>query len=232
MQAVEHDRLTREFEERGPWVSQFRIDGRVYGGDLVYENDRRVRQFFEAFPDVRTVVEPGCLEGALSFQLAQRPGIHVTAIDSRRENLDRARYVQNLLGAADVTFLQADLETTPLASFGVFDAVFCSGLLYHLSKPWEFLDGVRAAGRRFFLWTHYAYGDEIRDDRNGYRGFVYREKGLADPRSGMSEHSFFMQLPDIVDRLRANGFRRIEIIDDRPDHDPHACVTLAAEAPA
>jgi SAM-dependent methyltransferase len=231
MHALARWRIRNEFAKRGPWVSQFRIDGRVFGGDLVYENDRRVREFFEAFPDARAILEPGCLEGALSFQLAERPGTHVTAIDSREANLERARYVQTLRGAANVAFVRADLERTPLASFGSFDAIFCSGLLYHLPRPWEFLDGVRATSRSLFLWTHYAWGDEIRDERGGYRGFVYQEKGLADPRSGMSDRSFFMQLPDIVERLRANGFTRIEIVDDRPSHKPHACVTLAAEAP-
>ena len=232
MGTLAHWRLRFGFARRAPWVSQFRIRGRVYGGDLPYENDRRIGQFFEAFADARTILEPGCLEGALSFQLARRDGTQITAVDSREENLERARFVQNVLDVRNVSFVRADLEQTPLDEFGSFDAIFCSGLLYHLPRPWEFLDGVRAASRRFFLWTHYAHGDEIRNDRNGYRGFVYQEKGLADPRSGMSEQSFFMQLPDIVERLRQNGFTRVEIIEDRPDHSPHACVTLAAEAPA
>jgi SAM-dependent methyltransferase len=228
--AVAAWRLKREFHKRGPWVSQFEIDGRTYGGELRYDGDPRVRQFFEAFPNALRILEPGCLEGAMSVQLAAAPRTHVTAVDSREENLERARFVQTLFGRANITFLQADLETEPLASFGQFDAIFCSGLLYHLSRPWTFIDGLRAAGSRVLLWTHYAHGDEIRDERDGYRGFIYREKGLDDPRSGMTPTSFFMSLPDIVERLRMNGFSRIDIVEDRPAHKPHACVTLTAEA--
>jgi SAM-dependent methyltransferase len=211
-------------------VSRFQIGGRVYGGHLSYENDPRVRQFFEAFPEARSILEPGCLEGAMSFQLAQRPGSHVTGVDARAGNLERARFVHRVLGAENVKLVEADLERVPPSSFGQFDAIFCSGLLYHLPRPWEFLDGLRAAAPRVLLWTHYAHGDKIRDENGGFRGFWYEEHGLADPRSGVSPRSFWMTLPDIVDRLRGNGFGRIEIVDDDPEHDPHACVTLAAFA--
>lgn len=230
MPVLEKWRLRREFQRRGPWVSRFEIGGRTYGGELSYANDKRVRQFFDAFPDARTILEPGCLEGAMSFQLAQRPGAHVTAVDAREENLERARFLQQLFDVPNVEFVRADLEQTPLASFGSFDAIFCSGLLYHLPRPWEFLDGLRAASPRFFLWTHYAHGDEIRDEHGGYPGFWYREKGVEDPRSGVSPRSFFMTLPDIVERLHKHGFTRVEVLDDRPTHKPHACVTLAAES--
>jgi hypothetical protein len=81
-----------------------------------------------------------------------------------------------------------------------------------------------------FLWTHYARGAKVRDKHGGFRGFFYREKGLRDPRSGMTARSFFMRLPDIVERLRSNGYTRIDIIEDRPQHEPHACVTLTASS--
>lgn len=216
------------FRRHGPWVSRFHIDGRAYGGHLSYDGDPRVKQFFEAFPEAQTILEPGCLEGAMSFQLAQRPGSHVTAIDARAENLDRAGFVQRVLDVPNVTFVEADLERTALGSFGEFDATFCSGLLYHLSRPWEFLDGLRVAAPRLLLWTHYAYGDNVRDETEGFRGFWYEEHGFGDPRSGVSPRSFWMTLPDIVERLRTSGFGRVEIIDDDPQHEPHACVTLAA----
>jgi SAM-dependent methyltransferase len=230
MSILERWRLRREFDMRGPWVSRFVIDGHTYGGDLPYADDFRIRQFRDAFPDARSILEPGCLEGALSFQLAKVIGSQIVAVDARPENLERARFIKRLLGIDNVEFVRADLEQTPLSSFGQFDAIFCSGLLYHLPRPWEFLDGLRGASPRVLLWTHYAYGAEIRDDANGYRGFRYTEKGIDDPRSGVSPHSFFMRLDDIVEGLKTNGYDRVEIVDDRPHHEPHACVTLVAEA--
>lgn len=223
-------RLRWEFRKHGPWVTRFTIAGRRFGGELSYDNDRRVGQFFEVFPDARTILEPGCLEGGMTFQLAQRPGSRVVGLDARRANLARARFVQEILGVENVNFLEADLEQTPLSSFGQFDAVFCSGLLYHLSRPWEFLDGLRAASPCIFLWTHYARGDKVRDEAEGFQGFWYQEHGFKDPRSGLSPRSFWMTLPDILARLEQNGFARAEIIEDDPNHDPHPCVTVAAWA--
>lgn len=227
--SLDEIRLRWNFRKHGPWVTRFTIAGRTFGGDLSYDNDPRVRQFFEAFPETRTILEPGCLEGGMSFQLARR-GASVVALDARRANLERARFIQELLGIEHVTFLEADLEQTPLSSFGEFDAIFCSGLLYHLSRPWKFLDGLRAASPRVLLWTHYAHGDKVRDEAEGFRGFWYREHGLKDPRSGLSPRSFWMTLPDIITRLEESGFGRVEIVQDDPEHDPHACVTLAAWA--
>lgn len=224
------EEIARGFEELGPWVSSFNFDGATFGGELSYMTDRRVPQFFDAFPEVQTILELGCLEGGLTIRLAERPGVRVTAVDSRAENLDRARLVCRIAGVERVTLEQADLESKPLADFGPHDAVFCSGLLYHLSQPWELLDQFRHVSPRLFLWTHYAYGKEVRDKHGGYPGFFYCEKGVKDPRSGMTPRSFFMRLPDIVERLRRNGYDRIHVIDDRPDHHPHACVTLTASA--
>jgi SAM-dependent methyltransferase len=227
---IDELRLRWEFRKHGPWVTRFNIAGRTYGGDLSYQGDVRVKQFFDAFPDARTILEPGCLEGGMSFQLAQQPDSQVVALDARSENLERARFVQRIFGIENIDFIEADLELTPLASFGQFDAIFCSGLLYHLSRPWEFLDGLRPASSRVLLWTHYAHGDKVRDETDGFKGFWYQEHGVKDPRSGLNPRSFWMTLPDIVARLEENGFGRVEIIKDDPNHDPHACVTLAAWA--
>ena len=228
--SLQEIRVRWGFRKHGPWVTRFTIMGRSFGGELSYDNDRRVTQFLDAFPDACEILEPGCLEGGMTFQLARRRGSRVVALDARRGNLERARFVQRILGVENVEFLEADLEESPLSSFGQFDAIFCSGLLYHLSRPWEFLDGLRAASPCVFLWTHYAHGDEVRDEASGFQGFWYQEHGFKDPRSGVSPRSFWMTLPDIVARLEHNGFGRVQILKDEPEHDPHACVTLAAWA--
>jgi SAM-dependent methyltransferase len=224
------DEIARGFRELGPWVSQFRFEDQTFGGELSYMDDRRIPQFFGAFPDVQTILELGCLEGGLTIRLAEHPGVRVTAVDSRPENLERARFVSRIVGTEAVRFVRADLESTPLAEFGPHDAIFCSGLLYHLSRPWELMDQFHEISPRVFLWTHYAQGANVRDKHGGFSGFFYREKGLNDPRSGMTPRSFFMRLPDIVERLRSNGYSRIDIIEERPQHQPHACVTLTASS--
>ena len=55
--------LEREFAIRGPWATQFVIDGETYGGDLCYDDDERITRFHESFPGVRSILDLGSLEG-------------------------------------------------------------------------------------------------------------------------------------------------------------------------
>jgi SAM-dependent methyltransferase len=218
--------LEREFERLGPWITQFRIHGGVYGGSTSYAHDQRIEHFNNAFPDVGTILELGSLEGGQSFRLAERPGAQVVAVEARAENVERARFVQQALQIANVRFAVADLERTRPGTFGTFDAVFCSGLLYHLREPWTFLDSLREAAPRLLLWTHYA--DHVEDEVARIPGHWYEERDTTHPLSGLSSRSFFMTREAIVQRLRSAGFASVEIVDDDPQHEPFACLTLVA----
>jgi SAM-dependent methyltransferase len=219
------DPLAREFRARGPWVTRFHIGGRSYGGKADLVDDGRIEQFAAAFPDCRTVLELGSLEGAHSFSLARRVD-RVVAVEGRSESIARARFVQGLLGVDNVTFVEADLETTPLESFGRFDAVFCVGLLYHLPRPWLLLDQLADVAPRVFLQTHYAEDAETTVD--GFPGRTYREHGRKDPLSGLSPASFWLTIPALVQRLEAGGYA-VDVLERDSSHRNGPIVTLAAE---
>ena len=223
------DPLAEEFAQRGPWVTRFTIEGRAYGGDIELSNDRRARWFLDRFPDASRVLELGSLEGGHSFQLAQA-GLSVVAIEGRAENIERARFVQDLLAVRDVRFVEGDLERAKLTDFGTFDAVFCLGLLYHLSRPWELIDQFRDVAPGLFVWTHYA--DEAEVEVGGLDGRWYTEHGRADPLSGLSRRSFWPTLPALLRRLESVGFGNIEIVEDEALHPHGAAVTLAARVDA
>jgi SAM-dependent methyltransferase len=223
----DRDPLAREFELLGPWVTRFRIGDRDYGGKVALVDDARIERFAAAFSECGTVLELGSLEGAHSFSLARRVE-RVVAVEGRDENIVRARFVRGLLGIENVEFVEADLETTPLASFGRFDAVFCVGLLYHLPRPWLLLDQLAAVAPNVFLQTHYAETGEVTVD--GMAGRPYREFGRSDPLSGLSPESFWLTIPALTERLERNGYA-VELLED--DHSPRngPLVTLAARMP-
>jgi SAM-dependent methyltransferase len=235
------------FEALGPWVTRFRIGGQEVGGGFDPADDKRLRQFREHFPQVRTVLELGSLEGGHSFELAQMPGIsRVVGIEGRPINIERAEYVQRQLALYNVQFIEGNLETMRFLPLGRFDVVFCVGLLYHLPEPWKLIRKLSRVTDRIFMWTHYAtigqaLGFELEksrrqrlDSRFGRlpQGFYYPEFGLADPLSGMSSRSFWPTLDGLRDMLTSAGFSKITIIEDDLEH-PHAgpAVTLAAEKP-
>jgi SAM-dependent methyltransferase len=221
---VDRDPLSREFRSRGPWVTRFRIGGRTYGGKADLVDDGRIAQFAAAFPEARSVLELGSLEGAHSFSLAHRAN-RVVAVEGRRENIARAQFVQALLDVENVTFVEADLETTPLDRFGRFDAVFCVGLLYHLPKPWVLLDQLAGVAPNLFLQTHYAEHAEATVD--GMPGRTYREHGRADPLSGLSPESFWLTIPALTERLERSGYA-VEVLEADVSHRNGPIVTLAA----
>lgn len=82
--------LTSEFAKRGPWITRFVIDGVESGGKFDTLADARVDQFFECFPNVRTIPDLGSLEGGQTFALARHPGVErVFGIEARAANTIR-----------------------------------------------------------------------------------------------------------------------------------------------
>ena len=119
----------------------------------------------------------------------------------------------------------------PPAYFGRFDAVLCSGLLYHLPRPWELLDRLPAAAPGLLLATHYAAAGAVDTSVDGIPGHWYTEQGYTDSLSGLSPRSFWMTVPAIVERLRSAGYARVDVVRDEPDINPNGPhVTIAARA--
>jgi SAM-dependent methyltransferase len=190
-------------------VTRFHINGRTYGGWCDFSDDDRVLEFAERFEPCR-VLELGCLEGGQTVELARR-GYQVTAVEGRSENIKRARWIHRLL-AVDATLLAANLEEVPLREFGRFDVVFCTGLLYHLPRPWEMIQQFPTVAPRLFLSTHYAEHEE--EAINGIAGCWYTELGREDPLSGLSGRSYWPTKAALLDLLRASGYKQIEITRD------------------
>jgi SAM-dependent methyltransferase len=223
--------LAERFAALGPWIYQFEIGGKIYGGGISAVGDERLERFFRYAPNAETVLELGALEGAQSFLLAQHPGIkRVVALEGREANLRKARFVQELLQISSVEFAQANLEHADLRRFGRFDAIFCSGLLYHLPEPWKLLEQLQEIAPLFFIWTQYAAENEARDLGNGLRGKIHIEGGAEEPLSGLSATATWLTLDSLQTLLARSGYKKIEIIFDDPGHANGPAVTIGATA--
>jgi SAM-dependent methyltransferase len=217
--------LRLNFRARGPWITRFEINGRPYGGWYDAADDDRLRDFCEHFAPCR-VLELGCLEGGHTVELARR-GYTVKAVEGRPENVRRARWICRLF-RADAVVLLGDLENVPLRDFGAFDVVFCSGLLYHLPRPWEIVQQFPAVAPKLFLSTHYAENEET--TLNGIAGRWYDEGGRADPLSGLSGRSFWPTKAGLLELLRASGYGQIQVLRDWAH--PHGPLLSLAAATA
>lgn len=221
--------LEREFNGRAPWITRFEIDGRTYGGDFEAMKDARIEQFFAAFPNVRSVLELGSLEGGHSFALSRNSRVErITAVEARDFNIEKALFIKSILRDEKVSFVQLDVEKGDLGALGSFDAVFCSGILYHLPEPWKLIEQCARVARNIFIWTQYACENEVRKTVNGYRGRWYKEGGWRDPLSGVSKWSFWLSMGSLANLLTASGYDQITIIENNLTHPKGCAVTLAA----
>ena len=219
------------FAEHGSWVTRFSIDGCEYGGSFDVRNDPRPDAFRTAFPEAATILELGSLEGGHTFELARRPGVtSVVALEGRRANLARAQTAARLLKAGNVRFIHADLETVALQQFGKFDAIFCSGLLYHLPAPWKLLRQFKKVSSHAFLWTHYCKEEGANTVMEGYKGTMKGESGLDEPLSGLSPHSFWPTLGSLVEMLKDAEFPMLDILHNEEDHRDGPAVMIVASA--
>ena len=220
--------LVAEFARRGPWITHFVIEGVASGGDYQVINDRRVQQFLERFPNVRTILELGSLEGGHTFALARQPGVErILAIEARAANIEKAKFIGSLFGVSNVQFKQANLEQSQLATLGYFYAIFCCGLLYHLPEPWKLISQLPLVAPSLFVWTVYAEENEATIEIDGLLGREYVEGGLNEPLSGLSPKSIWLTLPSLLEALKRSGYRQIEIIEKAQNPNGPA-VSLAA----
>ena len=198
---------------------------------MSYEGDPRIDRFWEAFPKARRILELGSLEGGQTLRLASHhPDVHVLALEQRQKNVEKARFVAKLLDIHNVRFEQANLQDVDLGSFGIFDAIFCANVLYHLPMPWALTERMRAVSENAFIWTHYAREGPGVTELNGVAGSWYEEGDLDHPASGLSPRSYMMTLPALISVVEEAGFSEVRIIDDLPENHPYPAVALVAEA--
>jgi SAM-dependent methyltransferase len=170
--------------------------------------------------DIR-VADLGCLEGGFTAEFA-RAGYDATGIEARQENYGNAVWLKDILGLENLHFIHGDVrEVLPGVSF---DAVFCSGLLYHLDAPVAFLNLLgQVTQRMLILHTHFSM-------ENGHPESVHNPTGtwcepFQSQHEGRTGHwcheeddrwasfgntkSFWLCKDDLLLSLHEAGFTRV-----------------------
>ena len=219
------------FAKDAPWVTRFRIGDHDYGGSFDAPNDPRLDFFCDAFPNARRILELGSLEGGHTIRLAQRPGVEqVLGIEGRAANLARAQVVQEILQVANIDFVEANLAMIELAQFGRFDAIYCSGLLYHLPEPWRLIAQLRSIADGIFIWIHCLTEAAAKYLTDSYRGRRRKEGGSEDVLSGLSHDSFWPTLGSLCNMLTTAEFARINLLQNNLNHPNGPAVIITAFA--
>ncbi len=198
---------------------------------------RFTRQFLRMlFPDGaagRRVVDLGCLEGGYTVELA-RDGFDALGIEIRQSNFENCQRVKAGTNLPNLTFALDDVQN--LANYGVFDAIFCCGLLYHLDEPRKFVDLMSQVCRRVVIIdTHIAdtrpngkFQLSKATEHEGWAGRWFNEFKDENQRQGDkwsswdNPKSFWPMKRDLMQGLNQAGF---SMVMEYPIFDPYRELT-------
>jgi tRNA (mo5U34)-methyltransferase len=181
-------------------------------------------------------LEIGCFEGNHTLGLT-RFAKRVTAVDGRIANVVKT-IVRCAMFGEHPTVFKCDLEARPLDVAALrADVVHHVGVLYHLEDPVRHLrDLGEITGLAVMLDTHYALEEEATAvynvDGQEYRYKRYEELGLADPFSGMHEHSKWLRLDDILGLLAEAGLSDVRVLQKRVERNGPRMLVIAARPDA
>ena len=192
----------------------------------------------------KDVLELGPLEGAHSTMLERLGAASVTAIEGNTRAFLKCLCVKELMGLKRTRFALGDFIAF-LESCRSYDAIVCSGVLYHMTDPLRLLDLVTRRSDRLLIWTHHYDPDVIaaRDDRDQftspaplgatrYRGSrrLYPEAALTWKgfSGGADSAAVWMERASLLAYFEDHGFAT-EIAFDHPQHPNGPALALCAQ---
>ena len=168
------------------------------------------------------VLDLGCLDGIFSIEFALQ-GATTIGVEIREANIQKALFCKEVLGLDNLEFRQDDVRNVSLESYGEFDVILCSGILYHL-PAFDAIDLIRKmyemATRIVIIDTHISLfpEEEIRFDDHSYWGDSYREHSdgasVEDKAKRLwasidNETSFWFTRPSLVNLISKAGFSSV-----------------------
>lgn len=171
----------------------------------------------------KSILDLGCLEGGYTAEFA-RLGMNATGLEVRTSNFRNCEIVRKALGLPNLRFVQDDCWN--IEKYGIFDVIFCSGLLYHLDNPVAFLKLMRKQCNLLILDTHFATEESTTTYtmsdiviHEGLRGRWYVETpDGGNPKDDNAKwtawgnsNSFWPMESEVVRAIKEAGFTNIDL---------------------
>lgn len=180
------------------------------------------------------VLDLGSLEGMYSLEFA-RHGSEVIGIEGRVENIEKAKFANEVFGFKNCRFVQEDVRNLNKENYGAFDVVLCCGILYHLDAPdvFIFLEKIAEVCKRLLIVDTQIAVEETKKWGGkklvtfDYKGEKFsgwnHEENIADPQSALNNSNSFW--PDRKSLYRA--IRRVGFLQIYEDLEPHIWTNTA-----
>ncbi len=220
------DELKRKY---GDWAYDIPLPYDIWTGGNLQKPHTRLKRILQIANDLCNkplsacrVLDLGCLDGIFSIEFALH-GATTIGVEIREANIQKAQFCKEVLGLDNVEFRQDDVRNISLESYGTFDVILCSGILYHLPA----LDAINLirkmyemANRVVMIDTHISLfpEEEIRLEDYHYWGDSYREHSagaLEEEKvqrlwaSIDNETSFWFTKTSLVNLLSRTGFSSV-----------------------
>ena len=156
---------------------------------------------------LHTAIDLGCGVGYFSAML-RHLGMQVTAMDGRAENIAEARDRHS-----GIDFRVADAEDPSLADLGMFDLVFCLGLLYHLENPLRAFRNLHALTGKILIVESMVIPEE-------QPFFILMDEGNVEDQS-LRAVSCYPSEGAIIKMAYRTGFPHVYRFRELPDHEDY-----------
>lgn len=213
----------------GEWIYDVPLPGGVWTAGNRAVPHTRLKRIAQIIADLVNkplsqcrILDLGSLEGLFSIEMAQQ-GAEVVGVEIRRNNLEKAEFLKEALGLSNLRFRQDDVRNLSEAEYGRFDAIICSGLLYHLPAK-DVIEIIRTmhsmVARVVVVDTHVALTPEQDYAHGGktYSGKVFsefaasatdEERAASRLSSADNDTSFWLTRPSLVNAMSAAGFSSV-----------------------
>jgi hypothetical protein len=168
------------------------------------------------------ILDLACLDGLFSIEFAKH-GAETVGVEIREANIKKAMFCKEALQLTNLTFRQDDVRNVSSESYGTFDAIICSGILYHL----EARDVINLCRSMYNMVTRVVVIDthvslwpvtKVVDGEQEYVGRHIREHADGDTpqqkatklwASADNTTSFWFTRPSLVNLLTNAGFSSV-----------------------
>ena len=220
------DELRREY---GNWTNDIPLPFDIWTKGNLQIPHTRLKRIVQAVSDLSKkpisecrILDLGCLDGMFSIEFALQ-GADTTGVEIREANIKKAIFVKEVLNLKNLDFRRDDVRNISVESYGRFDAIICSGILYHLPAG-DAINLINTmyemAHRLVVIDTHIALEPmgRVLDDRDEYWGDIFREhpdNATPDEKtkslwaSADNLFSFWFTRPSLINILRKAGFSSV-----------------------
>jgi SAM-dependent methyltransferase len=220
------DDLRRKY---GDWTNDIPLPFEVWTKGNLGIPHTRLKRIFQAVSDLLQkpisecrILDLGCLDGMFSIEFALH-GADTIGVEIREANIKKAIFCKEVLDLQNLDFRQEDVRNISIESYGRFDAIVCSGILYHLPA----VDAINLintmyemADRLVVIDSHVALEPKDRILYGGKErwGSIYREHTELDTEGEKAERvwssadnptSFWFTRPSLINILNKAGFSSI-----------------------